>query len=317
MLSPPNSSTSNPKRASASDFEIRAARSAGGSSRTHGNQQTLTLERFGRQPLHDPLEQHPLVRDVLIDDAQPLVVHGDDERVAELPERDHRADRPGGADAPGELKFARNVRAVLAVYVVGEDFSPPGVGGAHATGKLPPWSAPGIDGCIGRPGSTSLVPKRQLRRRPFAERIAERMTNELVHLRLLFESHLRLRRMHVHVDAIGRHFEEQVHFRTALLVRRHAVGVENRVRDRPILDDAAIDEDVLRSSHRSLLGQCRDEAVQSQSAEFAIDLNQILPIAIQLIQPIGQARDRRDRDDLAAGTIQGEADLRIAEREAA
>ena len=34
-------------------------------------QQALTLERARRQPLHDLLEQHPLVRDVLIDDAMP------------------------------------------------------------------------------------------------------------------------------------------------------------------------------------------------------------------------------------------------------
>ena len=36
MLSPPNSSTSKPNRASASDFPTSAARSAGGNSRTAG-----------------------------------------------------------------------------------------------------------------------------------------------------------------------------------------------------------------------------------------------------------------------------------------
>src|SRR5262245_16011201 len=51
--------------------------------------------------------------------------------------------------APGELK--------LSPTLVGEDFSPPGVGGAHLEGNDPPASAPGIEGCIGRPGMTSLV----------------------------------------------------------------------------------------------------------------------------------------------------------------
>ena len=89
-LSPPNSSTSKPKRSS-----VRAARPAPvarrrRSSSTHRHQQPLALERPRRQPLHDPLEQHALVRDVLVDDRNALVVHGDDEGVAELPQRNQR-----------------------------------------------------------------------------------------------------------------------------------------------------------------------------------------------------------------------------------
>ena len=42
--------------------------------------------------LRDALEEHTLVGHVLIDNRDPLVVHRDDERVAELPERNHRAD---------------------------------------------------------------------------------------------------------------------------------------------------------------------------------------------------------------------------------
>ena len=52
-----------------------------------------------------------------------------------------------------------------------------------------------------------------------------------------------------------------MHFWAALLVRRHAVGVENGVRDRPILDDPPVDEHVLRAADRALLGQRRDKAV--------------------------------------------------------
>ena len=39
--------------------------------------------------------------------------------------------------------------------------------------------------------------------------------------------------------------QEQMHLRAALLDRRDAVGLGDRVRDRAVLDDAAIDEDVL------------------------------------------------------------------------
>ena len=58
----------------------------------HRHQQSLRLERTAGQPLHHALEQNALVRDVLIDDRDALVVHRDDERVAELTEGDHRLD---------------------------------------------------------------------------------------------------------------------------------------------------------------------------------------------------------------------------------
>ena len=58
----------------------------------HRHEQALRLEAAGCQLLHHALEQHTLVRHVLIDNRDPLVIHRNDERVAELPERNHRAD---------------------------------------------------------------------------------------------------------------------------------------------------------------------------------------------------------------------------------
>src|SRR5688572_646068 len=58
-------------------------------------QQALALETPGRQPLGEPLEQDALVRHVLVDDRDAFLVHGDDEGVAELPERHHRTDDGG------------------------------------------------------------------------------------------------------------------------------------------------------------------------------------------------------------------------------
>ena len=69
-----------------------AWRCAGDSSISIGASSRWLSSRPARQPLHHPLEQHPLVRHVLVDDRHPLVVHGDDERVAELAERNHRPD---------------------------------------------------------------------------------------------------------------------------------------------------------------------------------------------------------------------------------
>ena len=91
--SPPNSSTSKPKRSSRSRAPpAPAARRRQLDEQRH--QQPLALQAAGRQPLHHALEQHALVRDVLVDDGDALVVHRDDERVAKLPERNHRARSP-------------------------------------------------------------------------------------------------------------------------------------------------------------------------------------------------------------------------------
>ena len=69
-----------------------ACRCAGDISMRIGVSSRWLSRRPRGQRLHHPLEQHALVRDVLVDDRHPLVVDGDDEGVAELAERNHRTD---------------------------------------------------------------------------------------------------------------------------------------------------------------------------------------------------------------------------------
>ena len=155
----------------------------------------------------------------------------------------------------------------------------------------------------------------QLRRGAAAERVAERPPNQLVDVRLVAKADLRLRRMHVDVHRVGRHLDEEMHLGAALLDRRHAVGIDDRVRDGPVLDDAAVDEDVLRPARRPLLGQRRDEAEDLHVAAVAPHFDQIGALAVQLVQAIAKRRDRRALQHLAPGAGQREADLRIAERQ--
>ena len=128
----------------------------------------------------------------------------------------------------------------------------------------------------------------QLRRRAAAERVAERPANHLVDVRLIAEAHLRLRRVDVHVDRRRRHRDEQVHLGAALLDRRDAVGVDDGVRDGAVLDDPPVDEDVLRAARRPLLGQRRDVAQHLDVARVAAHLDEIVPLAVQLVEPIAQ-----------------------------
>jgi hypothetical protein len=62
---------------------------------------------------------------------------------------------------------------------------------------------------------------------------------------LLQKSYFGFRRMDVDVHAVGRNLDEEMDFRATLLDGRNAVGLDDRVRNRPILDDPAVDEDVL------------------------------------------------------------------------
>ena len=68
-------------------------------------------------------------------------------------------------------------------------------------------------------------------------------------------------------------------------------------------------------ARRSLLGQRRDVTHQRHVAAVATDVDEVTPIAVQLIQPVTERRDWRDLQDLAARTGQREADLRIAQRQ--
>ena len=98
----------------------------------------------------------------------------------------------------------------------------------------------------------------QFRRRRRAERVDDRSSDDLVDQPLIQEPHLGLRRMHVDVDAVRRHVDEQVHLGTALLDGRDAVRLLNGVRDGPVAHDASVDEDVLRPARRPFVGERRD-----------------------------------------------------------
>ena len=155
----------------------------------------------------------------------------------------------------------------------------------------------------------------QLRRAALSERVHQRAADDFVHERLIAEPDLRLRRMHVHVERVRRHLDEQVHLGAALLDRRLAVGVDDRVRDRLVLDDAPVDEDVLRTARRPLLGQRGDEAGEPDAAGLLAHFHQVAPLAVELIQPVATRHGGRALQHGPPGARQREADLRIRQRQ--
>ena len=155
----------------------------------------------------------------------------------------------------------------------------------------------------------------QLRHRALADGVGDRVLDRLVNEGLIAEPHFRLRRMHVHIDAIGGNLEEEMHLRAAFLDRRVAVRLDNRVRDRLVLHDAPVDEDVLGASRRPLLGKRGHEAFDAEAGQRLPHRHEIGPFAKHLIQPVFELRHRRPVEHRPRSAGQREADLRISKRE--
>jgi hypothetical protein len=96
----------------------------------------------------------------------------------------------------------------------------------------------------------------------------------------LFEKpHFRLGRVNIDVHSIGRQLYEEMHLRTALFDRRDTVRLGNRVRDRAVFDDAAVDEHVLSATHRALIAERGDVAVNLQSGRLFAQFDQVKTLA--------------------------------------
>ena len=226
MVAGPNPSISKPKRSSSRGAIDQRLMRGRGDVDHQGDEQPLRLERSTGKPLHHPLEQHPLVRNVLIDDRHPFIVHRNDERVAKLAERNHRPDLGGRVRLKPGATSGRRRRLVPPVQRRVRR-QPGRIRAASDSGYAPLLSMPGIDSDHRR-WHGDLRPQLQLRRAAMSERVHQRSPHHLVNQRLIAEPHLRFRRVHVDVDRVGRHLEEQMHLRAALLDRRDAVGVDDR-----------------------------------------------------------------------------------------
>jgi hypothetical protein len=148
-----------------------------------------------------------------------------------------------------------------------------------------------------------------------SERLAERAPEHFMDQRLFEEPHLGFRGVDVDIDAVRRDPQEQVHLGASLLDGGDAVRLDDRVRDRPVLDDPAVDEHVLHAPGRPLVPQGGGVALDAQSAGLLAHLDQVGPVAEQLKEPLAQVRDRRALQQTAAAAGDGEAHLRVAECE--
>ena len=122
-----------------------------------------------------------------------------------------------------------------------------------------------------------------------AERVTQPSPQDFVHERLLEKSHFRFGGMDVHVDPIRRYFNKKMNLGAAFLDRGDAVRIADGVSDGAILDDSAVDEDILRAAYRPLVAERRDVAVDLEPGGFLAHLDEIGALAEQLEEPFTKA----------------------------
>src|SRR5690606_6225619 len=90
------------------------------------------------------------------------------------------------------------------------------------------------------------------------------------------EADFRFRRMDVHIDKVGRHFQKQKRDRVASHHQQAAVRLAERVLQRPVLNPAAIEKEILSLAGRLALAGMRDVAPDADSIQLRLDPDQLV-----------------------------------------
>ena len=102
------------------------------------------------------------------------------------------------------------------------------------------------------------------RRARFDNRIANRVANKIMHKCLLPKPHFRLRRMHIHIHLLRRHFQKQQYHRKRRGRNHIAVRLGQRMQNRSIANQPLIHEHIHRITIQFLQLRPRNKAVQPQ-----------------------------------------------------
>ncbi len=236
---------------------------------------------------------------VLVNDPEPLVVGGEDERIAQLAQRLQRGQRVQGffgtVDCIGRVSAERRCGRR---FISNRDAE---IGECQAAGRFRRHRrAQREAGCVrgGRIGvGLRMLPRREDRvarrprhgayvqqqrragmrrggqrtgetgRRPRGhQRSSHGVADEVVYEPRLPEAHLGFGRMHIHIDLLRRHLQEEQHHRERGWRNDIAVGLSQRMQHHPVAHQAMVDEDVDRVAVQLLQLRLGDEPRNAQKS---------------------------------------------------
>ena len=130
------------------------------------------------------------------------------------------------------------------------------------------------------------------------------------------KTHLRLRRMHVHVHEFRGHFQEHVRLRRAAETREPPIGLGDRVEEPPIPDRPPVhEEQEARGSAARRHGR-RKEGTDRELPGARLDRNGVPgPAGLELLETSGGVFARFEREHLPVAAFHVEAHLRPREGE--
>ena len=102
------------------------------------------------------------------------------------------------------------------------------------------------------------------------QRIAHRVARKVVHNSLLPESHLGLRRMHIHIHFRRGHLDKKQHHRINRWRQNIAIRLSQPMLNQPIANQPSINKDVDRVAVELLNLWLRNKSMKSQLARFAL-----------------------------------------------
>src|SRR5579884_124977 len=259
----------------------------------------LRLHAAGGAEVHQPLEQDPLVRGVLIDEDEIAAGVPDDVRQAELADQLDRGPpvRRGRAGDPQPLRL-------------GHGGSRPGVlrgPGVRAGGAGAGLRASRLRGA-GR--------RRDVREVGLAQRAADVARHPASERALVDEPDLRLARVDVDVDLLGRHVQAEDRDRVPVLRDQRAERLREGPREERAPHHASVDEEPLaRAARLRDLGRA-EHAGHPRERAGGLQVQQVL----DELGPQDAARARRERlrrgpQDLPPLEDEAEADVGRRERQ--
>ena len=278
-VSAPKGSRSKPNAAAAPARLGEPGDLPGGRRERERDEQALALDLPRPPGCAQALEEHALVRGVLIDEQQAVL------RLEHEVGREQRAEQPQLAEAQ-RRKRLRRARGRGGCGVRGRSAVASRAARRRASRRRAIRCASRAAARTRSRASPGREPT------PGLDRGGDPVAHQAVQRRRIGEAHLPLRRMHVHVDGLRRQLDEEHRCGKASARQPVAVDLDQRVLQRSIAHGAPVHVQMDPRERRAMAVGARDEARQRRGSLAMLDRGRTRP---PLLRPAPPRPDRAER----------------------